>query len=117
MPDIYRILSCAAALAVAMTPLTPAFAQTQTEMNEEAGKDLTKSDKKLNEIYRKLMAKISPDGQVRLREVEKTWILFRDQECDFETLGTVGGSVHPMVLLMCKTGLTDQRIKDLIPSL
>jgi uncharacterized protein YecT (DUF1311 family) len=100
-------------LAVTMTPLTAAVAQSQMEMNEDAGSDFAKSDKKLNETYRKLIAKISPEGQARLRDVEKLWIQFRDQECAFETLGTVDGSIHPMVLLIGKTRLTDQRIKDL----
>jgi uncharacterized protein YecT (DUF1311 family) len=59
------------------------------------------------------MVRISSDGQARLRDVEKLWIQFRDQECAFETLGTADGSIHPMVLLICKTRLTDQRIKDL----
>lgn len=113
MTNAYGILSRGVALAVALTPLTPAVAESQMELNEAAGNDFTKFDKKLNEVYRELMAKISPEGQAGLRDVEKLWILFRDQECAFETLGTAEGSIHPMVLLICKTRLTDQRIKDL----
>ncbi len=110
---MYRILSPSVVFAMALTPLTPVAAQSQMEMNERAGNDFTKADKSLNEIYKKLMAKISPEGQARLQDVEKVWIQFRDEECAFETLGTVEGSIHPMVLLYCKGRLTNQRIKDL----
>jgi len=110
---MYRILSHSIVFAMALTPLTPAAAQSQMEMNERAENDFTKADKSLNEIYKKLMATISPEGRARLRDVEKVWIQFRDEECAFETLGTVEGSIHPMVLLYCKGRLTNQRIKDL----
>jgi uncharacterized protein YecT (DUF1311 family) len=93
--------------------LPKAFAQSQMELNEEAAKVFRKSDKKLNEIYQKLTAKISPAGQASLLKAEKTWIQFRDEECAFETLATEGGSIHPMVLLYCRARLTDQRLKDL----
>lgn len=110
---MHSIFSRAIIAAVALTSLSPAFAQTQAELNEKAGKDFAAADKRLNDIYQKLTAKISPQGRARLRDVEKIWIQFRDQECAFETLGTVDGSIHPLVLLECKTGLTEQRIKDL----
>jgi len=110
---MHRIVLCGVASALVLTPLPPAAAQTQMELNEKAGKDFAKADKKLNEIYRELMAKISSQGQALLKDVEKTWIQFRDQDCAFETLGTAEGSIHPLVLLNCKTRLTEQRIKDL----
>jgi uncharacterized protein YecT (DUF1311 family) len=98
-PNMHRILSRGVALAMVLTPLAPASAQTQMELNAKAANAFTKADKRLNDIYQKLMAKISPSGQASLRDVEKVWIQFRDQECAFETLATVDGSIHPMVLL------------------
>jgi uncharacterized protein YecT (DUF1311 family) len=59
------------------------------------------------------MAKISSAGKASLRDVEKTWLRFRDRECAFETMGTVGGSVHLTVVAQCKSRLTIQRTKDL----
>lgn len=113
MPNMYRIFLRGTVFAMTLTLLAPAFAQSQMEMNEQAGNDFTRADQKLNEIYQKLMAKISSAGQARLRDAERAWIEFRDQECAFETFGTVNGSVHPMVLFNCKSRLTNQRIKDL----
>ncbi|WP_026607533.1 lysozyme inhibitor LprI family protein [Methylocapsa acidiphila] len=112
-----RILACCLLLALVATPRSPAIAQSQAELNEQAGNDFKKSDKKLNETYQKLMEKISEKGRASLRNVEKTWISFRDQECAFETMGTVEGSVHPLVLAECLTRLTDQRTKDLAAQL
>lgn len=116
MSNKSRLLVLWIALAAGLTPRAPVLAQKamdQTEMNEETAKAFVKSDKKLNAIYQKLIAKISPEGQARLREVEKVWLQFRDLECEFETVGTEGGSIHPLVLLNCKTRLTDRRVEDL----
>lgn len=108
-----RMLSRGIGAAMALSLFAPAFAQSQMELNEEAAKDFAATDKKLNEIYQSLMAKISTSGQAHLRDAEKAWIDYRDRECAFETLGTVDGSVHPLVLLNCKSRLTSQRITDL----
>jgi Lysozyme inhibitor LprI len=73
----------------------------------------TEADQRLNAVFSSLIAKISAAGKASLRDAEKTWIGFRDQECAFETMASVGGSVHPMVVSQCKSRLTIQRTKDL----
>lgn len=89
------------------------MSQTQSELNQRAASDLRKSDERLNAAYNKLRAKISDAGRKSLQTAQQSWLRFRDQECEFETMGTVGGSIHPMVVALCVTRLTDQRIKDL----
>jgi uncharacterized protein YecT (DUF1311 family) len=90
-----------------------AAAQSQMELNAQAGADLRKSDEQLNAVYNKLRAKISDAGKKSLQAAQQSWLRFRDQECEFETMGTVGGSIHSMIVAICLTRLTDQRIKDL----
>lgn len=90
-----------------------AVAQSQMELNAQAGRDLRKSDQQLNAVYNKLRAKISDAGKAKLQTAQQSWLRFRDQECEFETMGTVGGSIHSMIVALCLTRLTDQRIKDL----
>ena len=38
---------------------------------------------------------------------------YRDKECQFETSATEGGSIHSMVLLLCKEDKTAARIQEL----
>jgi uncharacterized protein YecT (DUF1311 family) len=90
-----------------------AAAQSQMELNQQAGAALRKSDDQLNAVYNKLRAKISDAGKKSLQTAQQSWLHFRDQECEFETMGTVGGSIHGMIVAICQTRLTDQRIKDL----
>ena len=88
-------------------------AQTQLEMNERAGSGLRQAEARMDAVYAKVLAKISDVGKENLQSAQETWQRFRDQECEFETMGTKGGSIHPMVVAECRRRLTDQRIKDL----
>lgn len=90
-----------------------AAAQSQMELNQQAAADLRKSDERLNVVYRALRAKISDAGKAKLQAAQQSWLQFRDRECEFETMATVGGSIHSMIVAGCLTRLTDQRIKDL----
>src|SRR5689334_16357043 len=90
-----------------------ALAQSQMELNQQAAGDLRNSDEQLNAVYNKLRAKVSDAGKKSLQTAQQSWLRFRDQECEFETMGTVGGSIHSMMVAICLTRLTDQRIKDL----
>jgi uncharacterized protein YecT (DUF1311 family) len=90
-----------------------ACAQTQLEMNERAGNGLRQAEARMDAVYAKVMGRISNAGKENLQSAQETWQRFRDQECEFETMGTKGGSIHPMVVAECRRRLTDQRIKDL----
>jgi uncharacterized protein YecT (DUF1311 family) len=101
------------ASAVIAIAIGSAAAQSQMELNAQAGADLRKSDEQLNAVYNKLRAKISDAGKKNIQVAQQSWLRFRDQECEFETMGTVGGSIHSMIVAICLTRLTDQRVKDL----
>lgn len=90
-----------------------ALGQTQLQMNEQSNLDFQKAEQDLNSVYEKLSGKVSADGQKSLRAAEDSWIHFRDLECSFESLGSVGGSVHSMAVRKCKLERTKQRIKEL----
>jgi len=102
-----------AASAVAVLAISSAAAQSQMELNAQAAVDLRKSDEQLNAVYNKLRAKISDAGKNKLQVAQQSWLHFRDQECEFETMGTVGGSIRSMIVAICLARLTDQRVKDL----
>ena len=107
-------LIAAAAISMALAALVPpATAQTQAEMNEQAGVKFHHADAELNTLYRDLMKKVSTPGQAKLHAAQQAWLKFRDAECEFETAGTIGGSINPMVFSHCLTGLTLQRNQQL----
>ena len=106
-------LAVACAAVTMVVAAGAAMGQSQMELNAQAAADLRKSDQQLNAVYNKLRAKISDAGKKSLQTAQQSWLRFRDQECEFETMGTVGGSIHSMIVAICLTRLTDQRIKDL----
>jgi uncharacterized protein YecT (DUF1311 family) len=103
----------AVAAAIAVIGGGTVVAQSQMELNAQAGSALQKSDAQLNAVYNKLRARISDAGKQKLLLAQQSWLRFRDLECESETMGTVGGSIHSMIVAICLTRLTDQRIKDL----
>ncbi len=103
-----------AALLVAVVAMpAPCFAQSQMELNQQAGAALQDADRQLNAAYTKLRARLSPESRARLQSAEEAWIRFRDQECAFIGSPTIGGSIHGMIVAQCQTRLTFVRVKDL----
>lgn len=88
-------------------------AQVQLELDYCAGKDLEAADKKLNEVYRKLMAGNDAKSQALLKTAEKNWLAYRDSECEYETADSEGGTIHPMEGSICLAEKTKARIKEL----
>jgi len=82
-------------------------------MNEEASRSYADEDKKLNETYGSLLKNLDPENQDLLRQAQRSWIKFRDDECRFRSADSVGGSVHPMMVSGCLAELTHRRIKQL----
>ncbi|MGD9542876.1 MAG: lysozyme inhibitor LprI family protein [Methylocystis sp.] len=86
---------------------------TQTAMNICAGENFKAADGALNAVYAKLLNKISPKARPKLQQAQRSWIGYRDAQCAFDTLGTIDGSIHGMMLAQCLTDLTEQQTKRL----
>lgn len=71
------------------------------------------ADRLLNERYKTLMARLGAEDQARLREAQRAWIGFRDRQCAFETAPYANGSIYPVVVASCLTGLTQARTATL----
>ena len=108
-----RLRIGAAALLVGVAATSPARPQSQLDLDQAAGAKFRAADKALNLAYDKLLDKISPAGQKALIGAQRLWIRFRDEECDFETMGSLGGSVHSMAVTVCRTRLTRARLADI----
>jgi len=89
-------------------------AQTQSEINVCAGLQAQAADKKLNQVYQQLQAKIKDSPQEkRLVEAQQQWIKFRDADCEYAKSQYEGGSIVPTIQAGCITKLTEQRTKEL----
>jgi uncharacterized protein YecT (DUF1311 family) len=108
-----NIVTSVICLILIVLPSAALHAQTQQEMTAAEGEKFKQDDKALNAAYDRLLAKISPAGQSALREAQRTWLRFRDQECDFEAFGSKGGSVNSMAVLICMARMTRTRTAEL----
>ena len=121
-----------ALLALAQGAAAPdcANAMTQADMNTCAAMDYEHADAALNRLWGKLIAGAraddrSPDSgrtetderseEAILRTAQRAWVQFRDSQCEFEGLSERGGTMEPMIVSMCKTRVTEERIKQLEP--
>ncbi|GEO18188.1 hypothetical protein MAE02_58840 [Microvirga aerophila] len=86
----------------------------QVTMNACSDAAFKQSDKKLNELYRQIEARLKDDADTKklLVQAQQVWVKFRDAECSFQTSASAGGTVTPMLASMCMDGLTQSRVKD-----
>ena len=110
-------LSAALALQAAYAADDPCFqkAQSQAALNQCASAAYQRADADLNRLYQLMTARLSTDDAARKRlvDAQRKWLQFRDAECAFQTVRTVGGSVQPMNVSSCLTDLTRERVTDL----
>ena len=85
----------------------------QMQLDQCAGQDFAAADTKLNALYNMMMSKYDAAKGALLKTSERAWIAYRDAECDFATNGTTGGTINSMMDTMCRTTMTDARIKEL----
>lgn len=88
--------------------------ETQRDMNICASRDAEVADRRLNQVYKQLQAKVS-DSQSKkeLIDAETAWIKFRDRDCRFAAGLNRGGSIASMIQSQCVANLTRQRTKQL----
>jgi uncharacterized protein YecT (DUF1311 family) len=106
----FFVLAVTASTAWALDCRNP---QTQIDMNQCAGSDLERETKKINKTYNDYRAKLNPEQKQNFKEVQLSWIKFKDLACKFEASGVEGGSAYSMVLSGCLTAKTVQRNKEI----
>ncbi|WP_322092205.1 lysozyme inhibitor LprI family protein [Paraburkholderia bannensis] len=88
-------------------------APTQLAMDECVGRAMKADDAKLNETYTALLAKVSKDGANQLRKAQRAWVAWRDAQCEFNTMGTTGGSINSSMYGLCIDELTQEQTRRL----
>lgn len=73
------------------------------------------ANKKLDGLYKRLMGKLDADGQKALKDAERSWIKWRDDEALLTARagGSVGGSALRVDFLSAQLKLINQRIEVL----
>lgn len=71
-----------------------------------------RQDRKLNELYKKLMVSLPPEKQKELKQVQLAWIKYKDLNCDFYYDRYSGSSTH-INASSCYLETTASRVKDL----
>lgn len=106
-------------LAIALAALTigamatAASAQTQQSLNATAAQEAQRADAALNTQYRTTISGLSPASRTLLRDAQRAWIGFRDQQCRYESSAVRGGSAYPMVQSGCVARMTTERTREL----
>lgn len=102
-----------------LTPLAYADdcdnATTQGDMNACAGRQYQAADKALNSVYQQITQRLKADADTQklLVGAQRSWVTFRDAECEFAASGVSGGSVYPLIHLNCLTAQTTSRTQAL----
>ncbi len=109
-----KVYVLASMLAMAVISSRPALAldcenaTTTVEINECAYADYQKADEELNATYQALREQLNETGKFLLRDAQRTWISFRDAECQRITDPYRDGSYQRVAYNAC---LTDQTLK------
>ena len=89
----------------------PDFKPPGTEENAA----VDQANRKLDAVYKRLMSKLDADGQKALKEAERSWIKWRDDEAMLMARagGAVGGSAMRVDFANAQKKLIDQRAEVL----
>ena len=87
--------------------------QNQAEMNACASLSYQNADKKLNQVYQQVRAKLQGANREKLTLAQLAWIEFRDGNCAFARTEVEGGSMEPMIFSGCLADITKKRTASL----
>jgi uncharacterized protein YecT (DUF1311 family) len=87
--------------------------QTTMEMSFCAERDYQAADRKLNQVYRQLQAKLSGKQKQRMTNAQLAWIKFKDANCAYEGGQFEGGTIAGPIGTSCLARMTEQRTKEL----
>jgi uncharacterized protein YecT (DUF1311 family) len=88
-------------------------ATTTNDMKFCAEQSYKAADKRLNEVYQKVLSGETGEQKKLLIEAEEMWIKFRDDSCRFEITVSPDGREYPIFLNGCLEKLTRYRTADL----
>lgn len=104
----------------AVLPAVPAIADCGDDGNTRQmiaceQEELARADKKLNEVYRSVVAVVKEDEKKLnlLRDAQRKWIAFRDALCRLEGDSARGGTLEPLLETACLATQTKDQVRRL----
>jgi uncharacterized lipoprotein YbaY len=94
---------------VAAAPDPCASASTQAALNECAHESFLAASAAMSPQLRQIESALTPSRRTAWRNVQKAWLTFRTQSCQFESKAVEGGSAAPMVQWQCAARMTRER--------
>ena len=106
---------------VALLLATPAAAQTQAQMNADAGAAWKRADAAMTAQWKRTYAEMKAREKTgegfayaaALLNAQRAWLKFRDAHCSIAAAEFEGGSLQPMARVQCLAGMTDERTRQL----
>jgi uncharacterized protein YecT (DUF1311 family) len=87
------------------------FAQTQVELNEQAGHALTLANHDLDAAIQTYRKRLHWTQRLLFDKSQAAWDSYRRAACSFESSGVSGGSVQPMVMSGCLEAHAKERLR------
>jgi len=94
---------------VAQAPDPCASASTQAALNECAYESFLAATVATGPQLKQIESALTPSRRTAWRNVQKAWLTFRTQSCQFESSAVQGGSAGPMVQWQCAARMTRER--------
>jgi uncharacterized protein YecT (DUF1311 family) len=88
-------------------------AQTNIEIKECIRLRYEAADRRLNDVYKQLLSKLSREERSLLSEAQKGWIQLKENNCEFEVYGSRGRTGYRGFLNECLERMTQQRTAEL----
>lgn len=85
----------------------------QTDLNICSAKEYQQADQKLNRLYQAYTAKLTTAERKQFTEIQKSWVNYKDKDCQYAAQGYKGGSIYPLLLNSCLAEKTKDRVEDL----
>ncbi|MBW6526823.1 DUF1311 domain-containing protein [Sphingomonas sp. RHCKR7] len=123
--DPARRLTAAAGGALLALLATPAAAQTQAQMNQQAGAAYQRADAQMTQAWRAFYAEMKKRDAADTSRgggfgyaaaalaSQRAWLPFRDRQCVLESGEFAGGSLQHMAQLQCLAKVTRARTQQL----
>ena len=91
-----------------------AVADTQGAMNDCAYEGFLKASAEMSQQLRRIETALIPAQRPHWRRVQKAWLTYRTETCQFEAGAVGNGSARPMVQWLCSGRMTKQRSVELL---
>lgn len=85
----------------------------QTALNSCSANALKASDQKINSVYSNFMKALNSKEKIQLRDAQRSWIQYKEKDCQFQSSPVEKGSLYPFVHNSCLVEKTEIRIKEL----